>query len=101
MKTYFIISIVIGFILTVATYAKNWNNLMDQIEFEFGLQNYVGILIGVILAYIINAVTWPIYIVLKIYNALLYGKEQEPQHGSFSFFHFYIETPYLSDSKTS
>ena len=76
MKTYFIISIVIGFILTVATYAKNWNNLMDQIEFEFGLQGYVGILIGVILAYIINAVTWPIYIVLEIYIALLYGKEQ-------------------------
>ena len=78
MKTYFIISIVIGFILTVVTYAKNWDNLMDQIEFEFefGLQSYVGILIGVILAFIINAVTWPIYIVLKIYNALLYGKEQ-------------------------
>ena len=76
MKTYFIISIVIGFILTVATYTKNWNNLMDQIEFEFGLQSYVGILIGVILAFIINVVTWPIYIVLKIYNVLLYGKEQ-------------------------
>lgn len=76
MKTYFIISIVIGFILTVATYTKNWNNLMDQIEFEFGLQSYVSILIGVILAFIINVVTWPIYIVLKIYNALLYGKEQ-------------------------
>ena len=76
MKTYFIISIVIGFILTVATYAKNWNNLVDQIEFEFDLQSYVGILIGVILAFIINVVTWPIYIVLKIYNALLYGKEQ-------------------------
>ena len=77
MKTYFIISIVIGFILTVATYAKNWNNLMDQIEFEFGLQRHVGILIGVILAFIINAVTWPIYIVLEIYNSLFYGKEQE------------------------
>lgn len=76
MKTYFIISIVIGFILTVATYAKNWNDLIDQIEFEFDLQSYVGILIGVILAFIINVVTWPIYIVLKIYNALLYGKEQ-------------------------
>ena len=76
MKTYFIISIVIGFILTVATYTKNWNNLMDQIESEFGLQSYVGILIGVILAFIINVVTWPIYIVLEIYNALLYGKEQ-------------------------
>ncbi len=77
MKTYFIISIVIGFILTVATYAKNWNNLMDLIESESGLQSYVSTLIGVILAYIINVVTWPIYIVLKIYNALLYGKEQE------------------------
>ena len=79
MKTYFIISIVIGFILTVATYAKNWNNLVDQIEseFEFGLQRHVGILIGVILAFIINAVTWPIYIVLEIYNSLFYGKEQE------------------------
>ena len=77
MKTYFIISIIIGFILTVATYAKNWNDLMDQIEFEFGLKSYVGILIGVILAFIINAVTWPIYIVLKIYNSLFYGKEQE------------------------
>ena len=76
MKTYFIISIVIGFILTVATYAKNWNDIMDQIEFEFGLQSYVGILIGVILAFIINAVTWPIYIVLEIYNSLFYGKEQ-------------------------
>lgn len=76
MKTYFIISIIIGFILTVATYAKNWNDLMDQIEFEFGLQSYVGILIGVILAFIINAVTWPIYIVLEIYNSLFYGKEQ-------------------------
>ena len=76
MKTYFIISIIIGFILTVATYAKNWNDLMDQIEFEFGLQSYVGILIGVILAFIINAVTWPIYIVLKIYISLFYGKEQ-------------------------
>ena len=76
MKTYFIISIVIGFILTVATYTKNWNNLMDQIEFEFGLQSYVGILIGVIVAFIINAVTWPIYIVLEIYNSLFYGKEQ-------------------------
>ena len=76
MKTYFIISIIIGFILTVATYAKNWNDLMDQIEFEFGLKSYVGILIGVILAFIINAVTWPIYIVLKIYNSLFYGKEQ-------------------------
>ena len=77
MKTYFIISIIIGFILTVATYAKNWNDLMDQIEFEFGLKSYVRILIGVILAFIINAVTWPIYIVLKIYNSLFYGKEQE------------------------
>lgn len=76
MKTYFIISIIIGFILTVATYAKNWNDLMDQIEFEFGLQSYVGILIGVIVAFIINAVTWPIYIVLEIYNSLFYGKEQ-------------------------
>ena len=76
MKTYFIISIIIGFILTVATYAKNWNDLMDQIEFEFGLQSYVGILIGVILAFIINAVTWPIYIVLEISNSLFYGKEQ-------------------------
>ena len=76
MKTYFIISIIIGFILTVATYAKNWNDLMDQIEFEFGLQSYVGILIGVILAFIINAVTWPIYIVLEIYNSLFYGQEQ-------------------------
>ena len=76
MKTYFIISIIIGFILTVATYAKNWNDLMDRIEFEFGLQSYVGILIGVIVAFIINAVTWPIYIVLEIYNSLFYGKEQ-------------------------
>ena len=76
MKTYFIISIIIEFILTVATYAKNWNDLMDQIEFEFGLQSYVGILIGVIVAFIINAVTWPIYIVLEIYNSLFYGKEQ-------------------------
>ena len=76
MKTYFIISIIIGFILTVATYAKNWNDLMDQIEFEFGLQSYVGILIGVIVSFIINAVTWPIYIVLEIYNSLFYGKEQ-------------------------
>ena len=76
MKTYFIISIIIGFISTVATYAKNWNDLMDQIEFEFGLQRYVGILIGVIVAFIINAVTWPIYIVLEIYNSLFYGKEQ-------------------------
>ena len=76
MKTYFIISIIIGFILTVATYAKNWNDLMDQIEFEFGLQSYVGILIGVILAFIVKAVTWPIYIVLEIYNSLFYGKEQ-------------------------
>ena len=76
MKTYFIISIVIGFILTVATYAKNWNDLMNRIEFEFGLQSYVRMLIGVILAFIVNVVTWPIYIVLKIYNALLYGKEQ-------------------------
>ena len=76
MQTYFIISIIIGFILTVATYAKNWNDLMDQIEFEFGLQSYVGILIGVIVAFIINAVTWPIYIVLEIYNSLFYGKEQ-------------------------
>lgn len=77
MKTYFIISIVIGFIFTVATYAKNWNDLVDQIEFEFGLQRYAGILIGVILAFIINAVTWPIYIVLEIYNSLFYGKERE------------------------
>lgn len=69
MKTYFIISIVIGFILTVATYAKNWDNLMDQIESEFGLQRYVGTLIGVILAFIINVVTWPIYILLVIYYA--------------------------------
>lgn len=76
MKTYFIISIVIGFILTVATYAKNWDYLMDLIESEFGLKSYVSILIGVILAFIVNVVTWPIYIVLKIYNALLYGKEQ-------------------------
>ena len=64
MKTYFIISIIIGFILTVATYAKNWNDRMDQIEFEFGLRSYVGILIGVIVAFITNAVTWPIHIVL-------------------------------------
>ena len=76
MKTYFIISIVIGFILTVATYAKNWDYLMDLIESEFDLKSYVSTLIGVSLAFIINVVTWPIYIVLKIYNALLYGKEQ-------------------------
>lgn len=76
MKTYFIISIVIGFILTVATYAKNWDDLMDLIESESDLQSYVSTLIGVILAFIVNVVTWPIYIVLKIYNALLYGKEQ-------------------------
>lgn len=69
MKTYFIISIVIGFILTVATYAKNWNNLVDQIESEFGFQRYVSTLLGVILAFIVNVVTWPIAILLVIYYA--------------------------------
>lgn len=65
MNTYIVISIVIGFILTIATYAKNIDDLIQMIENSY-LWGRIGIGIGTLIAFAINVLTWPIYVVLEI-----------------------------------
>lgn len=72
MKTYFIISIVIGFIMTVVTYALNEHNegvLTNLFANASNLSGYAIILIGMVGAFIVNVVTWPIVILFVIYYA--------------------------------
>lgn len=78
MKTYFIISIVIGFIMTVVTYASNEHNeglLTNLFVNASNLSEYAIILIGMVGAFIVNVVTWPIAILLVIYYAFFCNKE--------------------------
>ena len=80
MKTYFIISIVMGFIVTVVTYALNEHDgglLTNLFANASNLPEYVIILIGMVGAFIVNIVTWPITILLVIYYAFFCNKEQE------------------------
>ena len=80
MKTYFIISIVMGFIMTVVTYALNEHNegfLTNLFANASNLSEYAIILIGMVGAFIVNVVTWPINILLVIYYAFFCNKEQE------------------------
>ena len=80
MKTYFIISIVMGFIVTVVTYALNEHNegvLTNLFANASKLSEYAYITIGMIVAFIANVVTWPITILLVIYYAFFCNKEQE------------------------
>ena len=65
MNTYIYISIVIGFILTIATYAKNIDDLIQRIE-NSDLWGRIGIGIGTLIAFTINVLTWPIYVLLEI-----------------------------------
>ena len=80
MKTYFIISIVIGFIMTVVTYALNEHDegvLTNLFSDASNLPEYAIILIGMVGAFIVNVLTWPIVILLVIYYAFFCNKEQE------------------------
>ena len=80
MRTYFIISIVMGFIVTVATYALNEHNegvFTNLFANASNLSEYTIILIGMVGAFIVNVVTWPIAILLVIYYAFFCNKEQE------------------------
>ena len=69
MNAYIYISIVIGFILTIATYAKNIDFLIQWIE-NADLWGRIGICIGMLIAFTINVLTWPIYVVLEILDKL-------------------------------
>ena len=80
MKTYFIISIVIGFIMTVVTYALNEHDegvLTNLFADASNLLEYAIILISMVGAFIVNVVTWPIVILLTIYYAFFCNREQE------------------------
>lgn len=77
MKTYFIISIVMGFIVTVVTYARNSGILTEAFAVASTLRDYAYITIGMIGAFIVNVVTWPIAILLEFYYQIFYNKEQE------------------------
>ena len=77
MKTYFIISIVMGFIVTVVTYARNSGIFTEVFAVTSTLRDYAYITIGMIGAFIVNVVTWPIVILLVIYYAFFCNKEQE------------------------
>ena len=75
MKTYFIISIVMGFIVTVVTYARNSGIFTEVFAVASTLRDYAYITIGMIGAFIVNVVTWPIAILLVIYYAFFCNKE--------------------------
>ena len=75
MKTYFIISIVMGFIVTVVTYARNSGIFTEVFAVASTLRDYAYITIGMVGAFIVNVVTWPIVILLVIYYALFCNKE--------------------------
>lgn len=77
MKTYFIISIVMGFIVTVVTYARNSGILTEAFAVASTLRDYAYITIGMIGAFIVNVVTWPIAILLEFYYQIFYNKEKE------------------------
>ena len=74
MKTYFIISIVMGFIVTVATYARNSGIFTEVFAVASTLRDYAYITIGMIGAFIVNVITWPIAILLVIYYAFFCNK---------------------------
>ena len=75
MKTYFIISIVMGFIVTVVTYARNSGIFTEVFAVASTLRDYAYITIGMVGAFIVNVVTWPIAILLVIYYAFFCNKE--------------------------
>ena len=75
MKTYFIISIVMGFIVTVVTYARNSGIFTEVFAVASTLRDYAYIAIGMIGAFIVNVVTWPIVILLEFYYAFFCNKE--------------------------
>ena len=75
MKTYFIISIVMGFIVTVVTYARNSGIFTEVFAVASTLRDYAYITIGMVGAFIVNVVTWPITILLVIYYAFFCNKE--------------------------
>ena len=75
MKTYFIISIIMGFIVTVVTYARNSGILTEAFAVASTLRDYAYITIGMIGAFIVNVVTWPIAILLEFYYQIFYNKE--------------------------
>ena len=75
MKTYFIISIVMGFIVTVVTYARNSGIFTEVFAVASTLRDYAHITIGMVGAFIVNVVTWPIAILLVIYYAFFCNKE--------------------------
>lgn len=75
MKTYFIISIAIGFIVTVVTYARNSGIFTEVVAVASTLRDYAYIAIGMIGAFIVNAITWPAYILLEFYYQIFCNKE--------------------------
>ena len=75
MKTYFIISIAMGFIVTVVTYARNSGIFTEVFAVASTLRDYAYIAIGMIGAFIVNVVTWPIVILLKFYYQIFCNKE--------------------------
>ena len=75
MKTYFIISIVMGFIMTVVTYARNSGIFTEVFAVASTPRDYAYITIGMVGAFIVNVVTWPIVILLVIYYAFFCNKE--------------------------
>ena len=75
MKTYFIISIVMGFIVTVVTYVSNSGIFTEVFAVASTLRDYAYITIGMVGAFIVNVVTWPIAILLVIYYAFFCNKE--------------------------
>ena len=77
MKTYFIISIVMGFIVTAVTYARNSGIFTEVFAVASTPLDYAYITIGMIGAFIVNAITWPACIVLEFYYQIFYNREQE------------------------
>ena len=75
MKIYFIISIVIGFILTVVTYARNSGIFTEVFAVASTPRDYAYIMIGMIGAFIVNVITWPACILLEFYYQIFYNKE--------------------------
>ena len=75
MKTYFIIGIVMGFIVTVVTYARNSGIFKEVFAVASTLRDYAYITIGMAGAFIVNVVTWPIAILLEFYYQIFCNKE--------------------------
>ena len=76
MITYFIISIVIGFILTIIGSTMSIDRMRLLVKTN-GLCGLIQICIAIIIAFVTNTVIWPISIVWSILDKLLYEKELE------------------------